>query len=303
MITSDIRFKLVRRLAWYRRRVLVNSRILKMGFLWSLFKLDISITKRVERNVVISVTSYPARFCFLARTLRTLITQTVRPDSIRVYIEEKDIGSLGNDLKGLAQYGVEFCPTASGWRAATKLIPELLREDARQDLILYLDDEIVYDCRLVENLLFSMEKNQESDVIFNWGDIVPKWSTEEDCLPAYKTWLTTDRDKSSHKYIIPLGVAGVLIKRHSIPLEVTNFEQFSRVSSSNDDLWFWCHFVQKDLRLSKSFRFSEPPIYWKGSQEQALWKTNAVQGENDVIMKRLIEEFPKLRELIESNKG
>jgi hypothetical protein len=271
-----------------------------MTTIWLLFKLGISITKKTDERVVISVTSYPARFSYLSKTLKTLITQTTKAHSIRVYIEGKDFHSLDSSLLELRKFGVEFCPTPSGWRAATKLIPEALREEVGQELILYLDDEIVYDCQLVENLLYSYEKNPEFDVIFNWGHIVPSWDSEQDCLPSYSNWITTDVEPSSNSSIVPLGVAGVLIKRGSIPLEIANLEQFKSVS--NDDLWFWCHFVQKGLLMKKSLIDCKPPVYWKGSQEYALWKTNVTQGENDNILKRLFNEFPRLRDLVKESK-
>jgi hypothetical protein len=170
-------------------------------------------------------------------------------------------------------------------------------------LILYLDDEIIYPRNLVASLAHTLDAWPDSDVVFNWGQIVPLWDENAGCIPNYSTWKTTNLISPEKNLVVPLGVAGVLLKRDSVPLEVTNFEMFQEISQSNDDLWYWFHFVQNNLKLVKSFENFESPIYWRGSQKQALWKTNIIQGENDNIIKRMMEKSPKFHALILNSKA
>jgi hypothetical protein len=97
---------------------------------------------------------------------------------------------------------------------------------------------------------------------------------------------------------VPLGVAGVMLKRLSAPIGIINLKKFQDISQSNDDLWFWCHFIQKNLKLEKSLKNIQPPVYWRGSQDNALWRTNIIQGENDKILRRLIAEYPEFKALL-----
>lgn len=289
--------------AMYYRRLFYNFTVLRNKAFWLLFRLGLYKPQNVDRRIVISLTSYPARFEYLSKTLKTLIIQTTLPNAVRVYIEEKDFPEIGSELLRFTELGVTFCPTVSGWRAATKLIPELLRDDSKEELILYLDDEIIYPRNLVASLAHTLDAWPDSDVVFNWGQIVPLWDENAGCIPKYSTWKTTNLISPEKNLVVPLGVAGVLLKRDSVPLEVTNFEMFQEISQSNDDLWYWFHFVQNNLKLVKSFENFESPIYWRGSQKQALWKTNIIQGENDNIIKRMMEKSPKFHALILNSKA
>jgi hypothetical protein len=289
--------------AMYYRQFLYHFRVLRNNVLWLLFRSRLYKPQNVDRRIVISLTSYPARFEYLAKTLKTLMIQTTSPNAVRVYIEEKDFPQIGPRLLRFRKLGVTFCPTVSGWRAATKLIPEILRDEAKEDLILYLDDEIIYPRNLVASLVHTLDAWPDSDVVFNWGQIVPLWDANAGCIPKYSTWKTTNLVSPEKNLVVPLGVAGVLLKRASVPVEVSNFVKFQEISQSNDDLWYWFHFIQNNLKLVRSFENFESPIYWRGSQEQALWKTNIIQGENDNIIKRMMEKSSRFQALILKSKA
>lgn len=284
-------------------QVSYHVQLLKTNLQWSLFRIGALRPRRNDRSVVISLTSYPARFEYLCRTLKTLIAQSVSVSAIRVYIEDKDFCELNEKLLNLEKYGVVFCPTISGWRAATKLIPELLREEANESFIIYLDDEIIYPRDLVKNLTANLQHYPDSDVIFNWGQVMPTWDQITGRVPEYSTWKTTNLDSAKEKLVVPLGVAGVLIRRSSIPSGVTDLQKFQEVAQSNDDLWFWCHAIQHGLKLQKSIFPCRVPIYWKGSQENALWHTNILQGENDIILTKMLEAFPSFKSLVSERKA
>ena len=193
---------------------------------------------------------------------------------------------------------MNFSSTTSGWGPATKLVPEIMRADSRESLILYLDDDIIYPRSTIKRLVAAMDKRPNLDLVFNWGQIVPNWDHQRGMIPSFSNWKTTDRSARPLGLVVPLGVAGVLVKRTSVPRDILNFDHFKRISHSNDDLWFWCHFIQLGLSLElRSTKFS-PPLYWKNSQENALWKFNIVNGENDRILSRLIDEYPKFRRIL-----
>jgi hypothetical protein len=283
---------------WLKLRTSYRIKVLRTNINWFLFRIKLLTPRANDNRIVISLTSYPGRFKFLQKTLKTLILQSTTPSAIRVYVEEKDFSEIGQRLTQLRQFGVTFHPSISGWRAATKLIPELLNTEAKESLIIYLDDEILYPRTLVEGLITTMKRYPESDVIFSWGQIVPPWERSRSCLPEYSTWKTTNLISIENNFVVPLGVAGVMLKRLSAPIGIINLKKFQDISQSNDDLWFWCHFIQKNLRLEKSLKNIQPPVYWRGSQDNALWRTNIIQGENDKILRRLIAEYPEFKALL-----
>jgi hypothetical protein len=289
---------MVNQIVWRKRQLLYFVLFWNFNLKWFLYRFGLWSPKKSDKRVVIALTSYPARFKYLSRTIKTLIMQSTAANTIRVYIEAKDFCELNKELLSLESYGVNFCPTVSGWRAATKLIPELLRKEVEESLIVYLDDEIIYPSNLIQNLTDTLQRYPESDIIFNWGQIMPFRDSASDQIPEYSTWQTTNTVSPNDRIVIPLGVAGVLVKRSSMPKEISDLQKFQNISQSNDDLWFWCHWILSGLNIQKSIIDCRTPVYWNGSQKNALWRTNILQGENDIILSKMLNVFPRLKSLI-----
>lgn len=288
---------------WRKKQLFYFATVLNSNLQWLFFRIGIRGPNRVDKRVVISLTSYPERFEYLRRTLKTLITQSISANEIRVYIEEKDFHELNDELFSLERYGVVFCPTMSGWRAATKLIPELMRSDVQESLIIYLDDEIIYPYKLVQNLTETLQRYPDSDIVFNWGQIMPFWDPSIGRIPEYSTWQSSNTVSVNDRLVVPLGVAGVLVKRSSMPVEMNDFRNFQEVSQSADDLWFWAHSILYGLKIQKNIFDCRTPVYWTGSQKNALCHTNILQGENDAILTKMLEAFPRLKSLITRNES
>src|SRR5690606_34955355 len=49
-------------------------------------------------RLIVSLTSYPARFKGLAKTLRTLLAQTVRPDRLILWVAHSDVIKLPKEV-------------------------------------------------------------------------------------------------------------------------------------------------------------------------------------------------------------
>ena len=78
----------------------------------------------LDRPLIVSLTSYPARYKILPLTLKCLLSQTVRPDEVVLWIAHEDRDLLTKEITSLQRFGltIRFC---SDLRSFKKIIPAL----------------------------------------------------------------------------------------------------------------------------------------------------------------------------------
>ena len=78
-----------------------------------------------EVSVIVSLTSYPGRINIVYRTIKTILTQTFKPDRVILWLSDEQFKGipLPNNLTELEQYGLEirWCQDIKSYK---KLIPE-----------------------------------------------------------------------------------------------------------------------------------------------------------------------------------
>lgn len=105
--------------------------------------------KRKEK-IIISLTSYPARFKTIVPTLKSLLNQTMKPDRIIVWLScaRQD---LTEDMLALEQYGIEYRCDVEDLKSHKKYYWAF--QEFHSDLVITVDDDVVYPVTLVSSLL------------------------------------------------------------------------------------------------------------------------------------------------------
>ena len=67
-------------------------------------------TVQRERKIIVSLTSFPARFEKLHLVIRSLLVQTMPPDAIILYLDD-DVEELPDSLRKLEKYGLHLLTT------------------------------------------------------------------------------------------------------------------------------------------------------------------------------------------------
>src|SRR3954466_7969070 len=62
---------------------------------------------RLPGELIVSLTSYPPRYPTLAKTLKSLLAQDVWADRTILWLEEKDVSALPDDVRALTEVGLE----------------------------------------------------------------------------------------------------------------------------------------------------------------------------------------------------
>jgi protein O-GlcNAc transferase len=106
--------------------------------------------------LIVSLTSYPARFSTLPLTLKCLLSQSMHPDRIILWIAHEDKQELTKDILAFKKKGVEikFCEDL---RAFKKIIPTLELEP--DTYIVTADDDAFYPPEWLEKLVTCAQEN------------------------------------------------------------------------------------------------------------------------------------------------
>lgn len=195
-------------------------------------------------KVIVSLTSFPARIPYLHKTLYSLLSQSVKPTGVYLWLAENQFPNkehdLPKDILDLIPFGLEIRWTERDIRSYKKLIPTLRSEpDA---IIVTADDDLYYHKKWLEYLIESYTE---------FPDYV------------HSTTITRIRKENNSYIIAPregligtasfcnklLGGSGCLYSPNCFENEVLDEEKFMRIAPTSDDLWFWIMAVKAGKKI------------------------------------------------------
>ena len=116
----------------------------------------------MNKELIVSLTSYSKRFRTLPLVLDCLQNQTILPDKIELWIEENDKSLLPEKIYNFKGVDIKFCE--NGLYSYKKIIPTLKEGDDR--FIVTFDDDILYPLNSLEALV-TKSKEFPNDIIAN----------------------------------------------------------------------------------------------------------------------------------------
>lgn len=233
--------------------------------------------------LIVSLTSYPARFGTLLPTLRALTRQSVRPDRMILWLDPGDEAALPAEVRLLDGLEVRTCPE---WRSYKKLVPTLL--ETPDAYVVTADDDIYYPADWLEQLEAAaaggarVACHRAHRVIMAEGGPA-----------AYEEWNHNIDMPESGPLVLPTGVSGVLYAPGVFHPDVTRAELFESLAPSADDIWFyWMHRLcgSRPVKIGGRARIIE----WGGSQAVNLRSENRPaegQGGNDRAIAALLDRY------------
>lgn len=185
----------------------------------------------LDAPVVVSLTSYPARFPTLALTLKALLRQTVRADCTILWLEAHEAEQLPEDVLALQKEGLDIRGNCPNIRSYKKIIPALgVFPDA---CIVTADDDLYYGPRWLGDLTTLAAPAR---VVAHRAHRVTHAS---DGLAPYAQWRKNVAGATENPDLFATGAGGVLYPPHSLHPDVTRQDLFTRLCPSADDVWLW----------------------------------------------------------------
>lgn len=237
-----------------------------------------------RKGVVVSLTSYGKRVSdSLPYALYSLLTQTVLPETIVVYLDETQWSdrNLPEILQQLESKGVQF-RYVEDLKSYKKLIPAL--KEFHDKPIITVDDDFYYNRQIVEWLMDAYEQSDKKTVIGSWG-----------CIPvvrngkyaSYTTWQDCKYGNERTEYSLFAG-NGTIYPPHIFDDEMCKKEVFMKLCPTADDIWFWVQEkrlgIKTQLIAYAGYGLHVPVnrVYtYNPNQPGTLFYENGIQGKND----------------------
>ncbi|WP_260483665.1 glycosyltransferase [Sphingomicrobium flavum] len=241
----------------------------------------------LDGELIVSLTSYPARYDSLHLTLRSLLQQSIRPDRLILWLAHGDIAALSKAVTTLSSAGLQIEAT-DDIRSFKKLVPSL--ERFPEATIVTADDDLYYPPDWLRTLVNAAADAGKGMIqchrahrlgVDHDGKILSYAERQNDVADAAAR-------SASHDLLFTTG-AGTLFPARSLAPIVTDRSMFMRLCPHGDDLWFsWCAALAGTpvRKVGDRFRL----VSWPGSGNDSLWQANE-RGRNDEMIAALQREF------------
>lgn len=249
------------------------------------------IAQRAEHGLggqlIVTLTSYPPRFVHLAKTLTSLLDQTVKADRTILWVAENDIDALPDDVQTLRKSGLEIRSTPD-IRSYKKLIPALeIWPDAH---FVTADDDVYYPPEWLASLVQGATKHP-GDVIA--GRVHLASIDEKGNFDSYSTWqLASDLEAApcANFRLFPTGVGGVLYPPESFHDLVMDRQLFTQLAPRGDDIWFFWMARLAGTQQRRTDQWFDI-VEWPDSQDVALAADNLLGDGNDRQIRAMTDHF------------
>lgn len=192
------------------------------------------IKGKVEKGLIISFTSFPARINDVWQVVESLKNQSVLPENIILWLS-------------MEQFPERKCIPDSLWKEVDDLFEiRMVDEDIRSHKKFYYvmqeypdktfvtcDDDIYYHPDMLKNLIEGSRKFPGC-VIANTARYI-QYDREEQLLP-YNSWQVAQKPFAS-KDLIQIGVGGVLYPPHVLHELTLRKDLFFSLTPMADDIW------------------------------------------------------------------
>lgn len=253
-----------------------------------------------KSQLIVSLTSYPARINTVPVVIESLLNQTYHADKIILWLNPESFPNKEKDLPSQL-LKLQSLGLIIGWykniRSYTKLIPTLkMYPDAT---IITVDDDILYPRNLIRNLIRTHHR-YPNDIC---AHRVRKILTQNGIIADYNKWTLSERRgifsrwRSGYDNLL-CGVGGVLYPPHSLHPDVMKSDIFTKLCKHQDDVWFWAMAVinnRKIVPTKRGYNMQKRTI--KSVQSTGLWTNiNGTENSpNNTAIENCIKYYPDLK--------
>lgn len=289
-----------------------------------------SPTRSEGEKIIVSLTSFPARINIVVKTIKTLLTQTLKPDAVILWLAPEQFPNGENDLPqellDLKQYGLTI-----DWyidiRSYKKIIPTLKKYP--NAVVITTDDDIYYAPDTVESLYKSYLEHRnevhahrcdwlkvvEEDVQTPHPNPLPQGAGEHACDAQTQKkvikWEKTrelylDRHRGVASFHNRLtGYGAVLYPPNCFYKDVCDESLIKELIPTHDDIWLWAMATLNGYKTRLVKGYSESINYVENSQQYGLCKINkkGVGMSLDEAYEIMLKKYPQLLEILENEEN
>lgn len=246
-------------------------------------RICFSNTNSVNSNIVVSLTSFPARIDNLWKVIASLKNQDVRPKKIILWLSLEQFNAKNELPKTLLDCEDELfdiCMVEGDLRSHKKYYYAMNKYPGTT--IVTVDDDIIYHPHTLSYLV-EASNIYDNAIITNIGSKIKY--TEGNICP-YKEWNNVSREYENNN-VVQIGAGGVLYPPCSLASMCLDESLFMKYAPMADDLWLNAMARIKKTQVVKSASHILPmPVC---SKTPSLYDENVGGGKNDKQLKSIRE--------------
>lgn len=241
-----------------------------------------------EKPIIVSLTSYEDRFSDLSKAIYSLLNQTLRPDRIILWLDEKgdDLTTLPYEITRFIKNGLEirFVKDIGPYTKVVYAFKEFY-----ESIIVTADDDIYYPKNWLKYLYLSYVSNQDDihchrahRVGLKYGKILP-----------YENWEKQVEEESARYDNFLTGAGGVLYPPKCFSNEALREDVFLKYAPSADDIWLWVMALVhgKKIRVVKNhYKTLISTNLFRQIFGKTLYSVNK-DGQNDIQLNNLMKFY------------
>jgi hypothetical protein len=228
--------------------------------------------EKLEKEIVISLTSYPPRMQTTWLAIESLLRQDIKPSKVvlNLSLEEFPDKKLPSPIEEQIKRGLEinWCP--GNLKSYKKLIPAIQKYP--EAMVVAVDDDIIYPANLLKDLLIGHTKYPNCMIVRDVREIIVK---EKKVLPVSQwrfsndPWVVEEIPPSYN--LVGQGIGGLLIPPHIFHEDALKRDLFMTLAPTDDDMWWYAMTVINGGKVAKIFN-NQRNKYIDGTQNTALWR-------------------------------
>ena len=239
-----------------------------------------------KHHIVVSLTSFPARFSTLHFAIKSILCQTMKPDLVFLCLTKQEVkneAELPASLLELKKYGLQIFFTEENLKPHNKYLFAI--QQYPNSLLITIDDDNMYDKNLIADLYMSYQKYPFA-VSARRVHKISKNSTEH--ILAYNKWYYEYKKTGSPSFdLLATGVGGVLYPPGILPEETFDVNKIKDLCLNADDIWLKFMELINNIPVVWVKGKRVHPFIIKRAQKITLQKNNYHQSQNDKYIQAL----------------
>ncbi len=263
------------------------------------------VGNKKSHDIVVSLTSYPARINEVFLTIESLFQQSLRADRVVLWLSEKNFPSLYGDLPeallNQQERGLEIEFVAEDFGPYKKIIYSL--EKYPDSLIVTVDDDILYPVDTIDQLYRSYLK--EPNVIHCHRAHRMKLTDNDELLP-YSEWDMSVQAEEPSLNIFPTGNGGILYFPGCFDCDVLKRDLFLSLAENADDVWLKAMTLKNNVAckpVNDIRHWKSKLLMIEGSQLDSLTKINKSKSDGNDYKIRAVFDHYKLWSNLKGSHG
>ena len=275
-----IYYHAVYRLSSYRTRRRVLSSPLEYG----LYQGEMR-----KNPVVVSLTSFPARFSGICLCLKSLLLQNEKPDRIVVWFgSDTKESDLTEEMRDLTRYGIEYRFDPDRNLLAHKKYWYAMQE-FENALIVTADDDLFYPPDWLSSLLSLHERCPDCVIARR---VHRMKGDGKGGLAPYNLWIDQyRRERGPSLALFATGGSGALYPPGLLPPETFSLDAINSLCREADDVWLKCMELLAGVRVVWVPSREVDQLGVEARQAAALSDRNVGECLNDRLLRRVIDAY------------